>query len=84
VSSIEARCNAEIQQARAVRVRVYDAADAGEVAASPLFRGTLPPADKIQVRIDHVIESFFPDASYWIRISRSQLHDHEHIICRMG
>ena len=55
MSSIEARCNAEIQQARAVRVRVHDAADAGEVAASPLFRGTLPPAHKIQVRVSIVI-----------------------------
>ena len=50
VINIEARCNAEIQQARAVRVRMYDAAHADEAAASPLFRGKLPPADKIKVR----------------------------------
>ena len=55
VSSIEARCNAEIQQARAVRVRVYDAAHVGEVTASPLFRGRLPPASKVQVHANAVI-----------------------------
>lgn len=49
VDSIEARCNAEIQQARAVSVRMYDASHAQEVTSSPLFRGSLPPAEKIKV-----------------------------------
>lgn len=48
VGSIEARCNKEIQHARAVRVHTYDATHADEVASSPLFRGSLPPADKIK------------------------------------
>lgn len=49
ISGIEARCNEEIQKARAVRTRVLDASRAGEVTSSPLFRGSLPPADKIKV-----------------------------------
>lgn len=49
VDGIEARCNQEIQHARAVRVQTYDAAHADEVASSPLFRGSLPPAEKIKV-----------------------------------
>lgn len=49
VDGIEARCNQEIQHARAVRVQMYDAAHADEVMACPLFRGSLPPAHKIKV-----------------------------------
>lgn len=50
ISGIEARCNEEIRKARAVRTRVLDASRAGEVTSSPLFRGSLPPAERIKVR----------------------------------
>eukprot|EP00208_Stichococcus_sp_RCC1054_P007052 CAMPEP_0206136896 /NCGR_PEP_ID=MMETSP1473-20131121/2109_1 /ASSEMBLY_ACC=CAM_ASM_001109 /TAXON_ID=1461547 /ORGANISM="Stichococcus sp, Strain RCC1054" /LENGTH=451 /DNA_ID=CAMNT_0053529733 /DNA_START=163 /DNA_END=1518 /DNA_ORIENTATION=+ len=48
VQAIQDRCNDEIRAARAVTSTVVNPTEAEQVAASPLFRGTLPPLDKIQ------------------------------------
>ncbi len=47
---LQKRCNEEIRAARAVTTTLVDPAEAQAVAASPLFRGMLPPAHKIQAR----------------------------------
>ena len=52
---IERRCNAEIRAQRGVMTRLL--VTPAEVAAardSPLFRGMLPPPDKIQVHCCHM------------------------------
>jgi hypothetical protein len=54
-----------------VRVRVYDAADAGDMAASPLFRGTLPPANKMKVVANAAIAGDIEISCYVRKLHKS-------------
>ncbi len=48
VQAIEQRCNAVIREAHAVRQVLVDEGNREALAASPLLRGNLPPADRVK------------------------------------
>ena len=66
VTAIEARCNEEIRAARAVHACVLPASRAAELTASPLFRGKLPPAGKVQVGMSDVGLACSAKALFWL------------------